>query len=110
MYIYGCKCKQKLLEKNIKREKKTGRPHLKNFKKCFLLKKKIKLSFFLAFLDQIYPLTYPLYVINFSKKLLSIYLYNFFSYLDIFSLDNDSFDYRNETLIINRFSFFINLF
>ena len=31
-----------------------------------------------------------------SKKYFnSVYLYNFFSYLDIFSLDNDSFDYRN---------------
>jgi hypothetical protein len=30
---------------------------------------------------------------NYSKKYLN--LYNFFSYLDIFSLDNDSFDYRN---------------
>ena len=61
-----------IIRKNNKREKKTGRPHLKNFKKCFLLKKKLKLSFFLAFLDKIYPLTNPLYVINFSKKLLSI--------------------------------------
>jgi len=34
----------------------------------FFAKKKIKLSFILAFLDQIYPLTNPLYVINFSKK------------------------------------------
>ena len=61
-----------MLEKNIKREKKTGRPHLKNLKNSFFFKKKIKLSFFLAFLGQIYPLTNPLYVINFSKKLLSV--------------------------------------
>ncbi len=54
-----------IIRKKYKKRKKTGRPHLKNFKKCFLLKKKIKLSFFLAFLDQIYPLTNPLYVINF---------------------------------------------
>jgi hypothetical protein len=33
---------------------------------------------------------------NYFKKYLNfVYVYNFFSYLDIFSLDNDSFDYRN---------------
>ena len=34
---------------------------------------------------------------NYFKKYFNfVYLYNFFfSYLDIFSLDNDSFDYRN---------------
>jgi hypothetical protein len=34
---------------------------------------------------------------NYFKKIYFnfVYLYNFFSYLDIFSLDNDSFDYRN---------------
>ncbi len=31
----------------------------------------------------------------FQKYFNSVYLYNFSSYLDIFSLDNDSFDYRN---------------
>ena len=60
---------QKLLEKNIKREKTTGRPHLKNLNNIFCL---IKKSFILAFLDHIYPLTNQ-YVINFSKKLLSYY-------------------------------------
>ena len=38
--------------------------------------------------------------IKFKQELIQkyfkfVYLYNFFSYLDIFSLDNDSFDYRN---------------
>ncbi len=34
-------------------------------------KRPVDPTFFLAFLDQIYPLNNPLYVINFSKKLLS---------------------------------------
>ncbi len=59
------------IEKNIKIEKTSGRPHIKNLNNVFCLRKKIKLSFFLAFLDNIYPLTNPLYVINFLKKLLS---------------------------------------
>jgi hypothetical protein len=33
---------------------------------------------------------------NYFKKYFNfVYLYNFFSYLDILSLDNDSFDFRN---------------
>ncbi len=43
-----------IIRKNIKREKKTGRPHLKNLKNVFYLKKKLNCLFFLAFLDQIY--------------------------------------------------------
>ncbi len=50
-----------------------GRPHLKSLKNIFCLKKKLNCLFFLAFLDQKYPLINPLYVINFSKKLLSNY-------------------------------------
>ena len=69
---------QKLLEKNIKREKTTGRPHLKNFKNIFCFKNKFN-WLFLAFVDRLYPLTNQLYVINFSKKLLSGYLKKFFN-------------------------------
>jgi len=36
IYIYGYICKQKLLEKNIKKDQSTP---LKKFKKYFLLKK-----------------------------------------------------------------------
>jgi len=61
-----------IIRKKHQGRKKTGRPHLKILKNFFcLLEKKIKLPFFLAFLDQIHPLTNPLHVINFSKKLLS---------------------------------------
>jgi hypothetical protein len=49
IYIYGYICKQKLLEKNMKREKKTGQPCLKDLKNVFCLIKKIKLSFFYLF-------------------------------------------------------------
>ncbi len=42
-------CKQKSLEKNIKREKKTDRPHLKSLKNIFCLKKKLNCPFFSFF-------------------------------------------------------------
>ena len=42
-------CTQKLLEKNIKREKTTGRPHLKNLNNIFCLKKKLNYLFFKLF-------------------------------------------------------------
>ncbi len=41
---------QKLLEKNINREKMTGRPHLKSLKNIFCLKKKLNCPFFFSFL------------------------------------------------------------
>ncbi len=52
-------CKQKLLEKNIKREKKTGRPHFKNLKNVFCLNNKINCFFFFSFFRPNIPTDKP---------------------------------------------------
>ncbi len=65
-----------IIRKKHKKRKNDRSTPPKKFNQYFLLKKKLNLSFFLAFLDHIYPLTNPLYVINFSKKLFRI-IYKF---------------------------------